>query len=203
MTSTTSRALRRSMAAFAAATLLAACAERTPAGPDGGYMNSLSPALLTSAEAAAASFGRLPDLGICQDVQVPEGSKLSFHVFGEGVQIYRWDGASWMFVNPSADLYADAQLKGLVGTHFGGPTWLTLSGSSVVGTVTHRCFPSTQSIPWLRLDAVADGSGIFENTKFIQRTNTVGGIAPAAPGTIVGEVAEVPYTADYFFYRAP
>ena len=37
---------------------------------------------------------------------------------------------------------------------------------------------------------------------FIQRVNTTGGIAPAAPGTTVGEEARVPYTAEYFFYRA-
>jgi hypothetical protein len=32
--------------------------------------------------------------------------------------------------------------------------------------------------------------------------NTVGGIAPSSPGGIVGEIAEVPYTADYLFYRS-
>jgi len=37
---------------------------------------------------------------------------------------------------------------------------------------------------------------------FIQRINTVGGNAPAAPGTVVGEEANVPYTAEYLFYRA-
>jgi hypothetical protein len=37
---------------------------------------------------------------------------------------------------------------------------------------------------------------------FIQRVNTVGGNAPTDPGNFPGEVTRVPYTADYFFYRA-
>jgi len=32
--------------------------------------------------------------------------------------------------------------------------------------------------------------------------NTVGGKAPTAPGDFPGELARVPYTAEYFFYRA-
>jgi hypothetical protein len=122
------------------------------------------------------------------------------------VQIYRWDGTRWVFVNPAADLFADAGGHGLVGTHFGtpaGPGWRTLSGSQVVGTVTGRCTPNASAIAWLRLDASASGSGVFEHTQFIQRVNTVGGLAPAAPGSVVGQEARVPYTADYFFYRAP
>jgi hypothetical protein len=31
--------------------------------------------------------------------------------------------------------------------------------------------------------------------------NTTGGKAPLVDGTRVGQVARVPYTADYFFYR--
>ncbi len=47
-----------------------------------------------------------------------------------------------------------------------------------------------------------DGPGIFRRVAFIQRVNTTGGTAPAAPGTTVGEEARVPYTAEYYFYRA-
>jgi len=37
---------------------------------------------------------------------------------------------------------------------------------------------------------------------FIQRLRTVGGNAPTTPGTL-GQVAKIPYTADYLFYRSP
>jgi hypothetical protein len=207
MTSTMTSPFRHSLAALAAVALFTACADRTPAGPDTRSAGPASATLLTPAEAQAAAFGPAPDLGSCQsNLQLPEGSKVSFHVFGKGVQIYRWDGTAWRFVNPAADLFADAGGIGLVGTHFGtpgGPAWKTLSGSEVVGTVTGRCTPNPDAIPWVRLDAAASGSGVFENTTFIHRLNTVGGNAPSAPGATVGDEARVPYTADYFFYRAP
>jgi hypothetical protein len=207
MTSTTSHTFRQSLAALAAVALFTGCADGARVGPDDPSEGSSPSTLLTAAEAAAVAFDRTPELGSCEtDVGVPAGSKLSFHVFATGVQIYRWDGTKWVFFNPSADLYADAGRTGLVGTHFGtpaGPAWLTVSGSRVVGTVTGRCTPNPDAIAWLRLDAVADGAGVFEQTTFIQRVNTVGGNAPTAPGSFVGQEARVPYTSDYFFYRAP
>ena len=207
MTSTTSHTLRQSIMALAATALFAACTDRVSAGPEGRLTDPRPRADLTAAEVEAAGFARFPDLGNCAtDVGVPEGSKLSFHVFATGVQIYHWDGTKWVFFNPAADLYADAGRTGLVGTHFGtpaGPAWQTVSGSRVVGTVTGRCTPNPSAIAWVRLAATADGSGVFEHTKFIPRLNTVGGLAPTAPGTVVGQEARVPYTADYFFYRAP
>ena len=36
----------------------------------------------------------------------------------------------------------------------------------------------------------------------IRRVNTAGGKAPAYAGDFPGEVVRVPYTADYYFYRA-
>jgi hypothetical protein len=61
------------------------------------------------------------------------------------------------------------------------------------------------AIPWLLLAANPDlthGPGVLGGTSFVHRVNTAGGLAPFEPGAFVGEVAEVPYTADYFFYRA-
>jgi len=60
----------------------------------------------------------------------------------------------------------------------------------------------TNAISWLRLTALnPEGPGVFAGTTFIQRVNTTGGKAPSANGTFVGQVARIPYTADYFFYR--
>src|SRR5262245_5969769 len=44
---------------------------------------------------------------------------------------------------------------------------------------------------------------VFDDITFVQRVNTVGGIAPSSPGEVVGQLAEVPYTAEYYFYRGP
>jgi hypothetical protein len=99
-------------------------------------------------------------------------------------------------------LYANVNANGVVGTHYAGPTWESNSGSYVVGAVEIRCTPDPDAIPWLRLRAVeSDGPGIFHRVTYIQRVNTVGGLAPSEPGEFPGDVARVPYTADYFFYR--
>jgi hypothetical protein len=201
MLSTTSQALKHSFAALAAAALFAACGDRTPAGVDAPATGPV--VLLTSSERDAAADARFPDLGSCQELKPPAGSTVTFHVFATGVQIYRWNGVKWEFDHPEAKLYADAGRKGLVGTHFRGPTWETLSGSQVVGTVTKRCTPDVNSIQWLLLDAKASGAGVFENTTHIQRINTVGGNAPSTSGSTIGDQVQVPYTSDYVFYRAP
>jgi hypothetical protein len=39
-------------------------------------------------------------------------------------------------------------------------------------------------------------------TTFIQRLNTSGGVAPMTACPVVGQQLLVPYTADYFFYKA-
>ena len=69
--------------------------------------------------------------------------------------------------------------------------------------VCNGCTPDPTAIPWLLLQTVTtDGSGIFSSVTYIQRVNTRGGLAPTAPGVSIGAVAEVPYTAEYYFYRA-
>jgi hypothetical protein len=153
-------------------------------------------------EAALAS-ATTPDLGACQDLQVPAGHKVAYTLYAEGFQVYRWNGSSWTFLFPDAVLFADNAGNGAVGTHYAGPTWESFSGSKVVGANALRCTPDPANIPWLRLDAAyTEGPGFFERVTFIQRVNTAGGIAPAEPGTFVGEIARVPYTTDYVFYRA-
>ena len=158
--------------------------------------------LASSGRAGTAADNREPDLGACQNLQVEAGNKVAFHVYAEGVQIYRWNGTSWIFVGPEAVLLADAGGNGQVGIHYAGPTWESVSGSKVRGAVIDRCPSAADAIPWLLLESVdPQGPGVFQWVTFIQRVNTEGGTAPAEAGTFVGEVAEVPYTAEYFFYR--
>jgi hypothetical protein len=138
----------------------------------------------------------------CEKLQAPAGSTLAFRAYADGVQIYRWNGTSWVFVAPSALLFADAGGNGKVGSHYAGPTWESVSGSKVVGAVLERCTPDATAIQWLSLRGSATGAGIFHRVTFIQRVNTVGGTAPTTAGTVVGELANVHYTAEYFFYRS-
>jgi uncharacterized protein DUF3455 len=140
---------------------------------------------------------------LCGNLQVAAGNEVTFHVYARGVQIYRWDGSAWVFVAPSATLFADPDFNGQVGIHYAGPTWESNSGSKVKGGTPEKCFPDPTAIPWLLLPAVStNGPGIFSSVTYIQRLNTTGGLAPSAPGLSIGASAEVPYTAEYYFYRA-
>lgn len=148
--------------------------------------------------------GKTPELPAgCERLQVEDGTKLAFRAYAIGVQVYRWNGASWGFVGPIANLHADEGLNGQIGIHYGGPTWEGNGGSKVVGRRIDGCSPEAMAIPWLLLEAVtSDGPGIFHRISYIQRLYTAGGLAPSAPGANVGDEARVPYTAEYYFYRS-
>ena len=179
------------------AVVAGACAHEAPVAPAANATIARGGAPL----ADITDGNRLPDLTACPALVAPEGSTLVLHAFGIGVQIYHWNGTSWGAATPAATIYADAGGNGQVATHFAGPTWKSNSGSTVVGTVANRCTPDPASIAWLSLTAVPTGDGIFANVRFIQRLNTVGGNAPATPGTVIGQEAQIPYTADYLFYN--
>jgi uncharacterized protein DUF3455 len=125
-----------------------------------------------------------------------------------GVQIYRCTAtAGWTLVAPRADLYGDNGK--LIATHFGGPTWQAKDGSRVVGRRDGEVSVDSSAIPWLRLVAASTSSGDdgdrLAHTTYIQRVATTGGLAPAAGecnAATVGDVKEIPYTADYWFWKA-
>ena len=160
-------------------------------------------ALVTTAGAEPGNDPRAPVLvGDSAKLRVEAGNKVIAHGFAIGVQSYRWNGTAWIFVAPTAVLYEDEDLHGEFATHFAGPTWQSNSGSFVVAAADKTSTPDPDSIPWVLLKAAATtGPGIFDGVTFVQRVNTVGGKAPADPGETVGEVADVPYTAEYYFYR--
>ncbi|MDB6057283.1 MAG: hypothetical protein JWO95_1127 [Verrucomicrobiales bacterium] len=153
-----------------------------------------------------ANDHRIRDLTGCEQLAPSDDNKIVAHLFATGVQIYRWDGSAWVFVAPSATLFEDPNHHAQVGTHFGtptGPSWQTKSGSLVIEQRVASCTPDTTAIPWLLLRTISrTGPGLFEDVSHVQRLNTVGGIAPATPGASAGEEVQVPYTADYVFYRS-
>ena len=87
------------------------------------------------------------------------------------------------------------------------------SGSSwqchSAGSDTPSC-PNAGSIACLLLETIGSKAGptggtLLTQTTFVQRLNTNGGSAPAdgcSVSTDVGKQTLVPYTADYFFYKA-
>ena len=194
----------------AAAVFLTGCSDESPFAPHRGpgpsypRPGSEPPAAeqLNPALTRAATANRAPELPTaCAHLQVT-GGQVAYHVYAEGVQIYRWNGTSWAPVGPAATLSADAGGNSKVGIHYGGPTWESNSGSKVIGEVAERCSPNPNAIPWLKLRAKSSqGPGVFDGVTFIQRVNTVGGNAPATPGSFAGEDARVSYATEYYFYR--
>ena len=141
----------------------------------------------------------------------PDGSVLLFELQADGVQIYtceaKPDDATafvWTFKAPEAELINS---QGVVaGHHFGGPTWEGFDGSSVVGNVLEQAdSPDSGSIPWLLLEAKDHaGTGAFSTITYVQRLNTVGGVAPAdgCDSSHAGDEVRQPYQATYAFYYA-
>jgi hypothetical protein len=143
----------------------------------------------------------------CGSIAAPEGNKLAFHAYAKGVQIYKWNlvTQTWDLVGPQAGLFAEENHFGEIGSHYVGPTWESKSGSKVEARRVQGtgCTPDPTAVAWLLLAKIrTDGAGIFSKVTYIQRVNTVGGLPPATPGTVDGEIKESPYTAEYYFYRA-
>jgi hypothetical protein len=89
----------------------------------------------------------------------------------------------------------------VVGRHFEGPTWEVQDGSRVVGSVIDEApAPRPHAVAWLMLSARADESGMLAGTRYILRSDTVGGEKPTGSCT-PGQTARVPYTATYTFFR--
>ena len=143
-------------------------------------------------------------------IAVGEGHKPFLVGHAVGVQIYKCNpsGSSfaWGFVAPRAVLYGDSGQ--VLTSHYAGPRWTAKDGSTVVGARVDGETVDSSAIPWLLLSASyeADSGGDrLAETTFIQRINTTDGLIPPASechaGT-AGEIREVPYTADYVFWKA-
>jgi hypothetical protein len=177
----------------------------------------LTPAL-TTALSAAAALGALaapaqlaaaspsaPD--VPGNLVPPQGNKLFLTADAEGVQIYRCDAttATWTLVAPRADLFAPNGTA--LGTHDAGPSWMARDGSLVTASRVDGVNMDPTAVDWLLLAkkttaAGPDGDRLAATT-YIQRVDTTGGRAPAAGECdVTGEIAEIPYTATYHFWKA-
>jgi hypothetical protein len=82
--------------------------------------------------------------------------------------------------------------------------WAKATGT--IGAGSDASCPNAGAIPCLRLESIGNQEGpmggkLLANVSFIQRLNTRGGSAPTTACS-VGQTELVPYTADYFFFRA-
>jgi hypothetical protein len=75
-----------------------------------------------------------------------------------------------------------------------------------IAASSDAAFVKPGALPWLLVKVVGaqegpTGGDKLSETTFIHRLNTVGGVAPST-GCTFGAMALVPYTAEYFFYKA-
>ena len=152
--------------------------------------------LLSTVALAALTHGAPP----ATDLRTPKGYAVAFdaETLPTSVQIYTCNAGTWSGPDPDA-LISGA---GLIIHHYKGPTWEATDGSIVHGAnAKHFAATKSGAIDWLELDA-SGGTGKFAGVRFIHRTKTSGGLAPAAgcDQAHSGREARVPYIATYVFY---
>ena len=104
------------------------------------------------------------------------------------------------FLLPKAQLTTLAGAP--AGTHFAGPSWQSTDSSSAVGRKIKEAAVDATAIPWLFLKVSSHNGnpGQLADVTQIQRLETTGGLAPTTPCTADARL-DVPYTANYYFYR--
>ena len=171
-------------------------------------------AVIAAAAGCATAPGRSAAIPVPKDVpaalQAPAGQEPYLQVHASGVQVYECaakadtpGGWAWQFRGPEATL-TDAAGK-TVGRHFGGPSWASNDGATIVGQVSASApAPDKGDIPWLLLGIKSrDGQGLLAQTASVQRLDTEGGVAPssACGAANAKQVERVGYTATYVFWR--
>jgi hypothetical protein len=135
----------------------------------------------------------------------PPGNTLTSVFKAKGVQVYGCTDTRWTLIEPAATLTGIAlnPVRAASALHFRGPSWQSSDDGSLVEGTTPVAAPSTtpNSIPQLLVTAkTSRGPGVFGDVTFIQRLNTVGGVAPATACT-AGATTAVPYQAVYRFFK--
>ena len=162
---------------------------------------------------------------------LPEGSELFLFTHAFGTQDYvcaaSGSGVAFVLTTPEAVLF-DTPARRVV-NHFFSPnpveggtiraTWQSTRDSSVfwgklAASATFQSDPdfvAQDAIAWLTLGRAGVLVGVGGGTElavatFVQRVNTVGGLAPSTGCNSAGDIghkAFVPYEADYVFYLDP
>lgn len=160
------------------------------------------------------------------EIRVPAGHTpyLAGHAVGTQGYVCVTDGATfrWAPFGPQATLFNNDGRQQL--THLldpaphslvPSPAWQHSRDSSivwgrVVASSSDPAYVAGDAVPWLLLEAAVvgegpTGGGTLLPTRYVQRLNTSGGLAPSGGCTSAADVATralVPYEADYFFFKA-
>lgn len=175
-------------------------------------------ALATAAISLVAACGSMAptmpaysQAGLPATVQVPAGHKVAMETVGVGEITYECRAKAndagqfeWVFVGPNAKLLDRGGRQ--VGRYYGPPaTWDAMDGSKLTAVQLAVAPAMAGNIPLQLVKAnAAMGTGAMQGVTHIQRVNTQGGAAPAAPCSAGNMAAKqvVRYQADYIFYKA-
>lgn len=181
--------------------------------------------LVSSLQPARAEDLKPP--AVPTNIQVPAGNKLFLVGHAVGTQNYIClpadGGVKFTLFTPQATLFKEQKQ---ITTHYFSPnpfeggtvraTWQHSKDTSTVwgkvadgNSSSDPAYVAPGAVPWLLVTIVGaqegnKGGDKLEETTFVQRLNTAGGVAPATGCTAltdVGNKAFVPYTTDYFFYK--
>jgi Protein of unknown function (DUF3455) len=166
---------------------------------------------LSATNTAAQSAGVTPNAKLPAAIQVDAAHHVVATLRGVGKQVYDCSAAGvWTFREPVAGLFTSRGVPAAI--HGKGPFWASFDGSHVDGSgaVSPPASPPytdlTKNVPWLRLAGAQPTqppgvrtTGVFSNVDFIQRIDTVGGVAPIGNCTAPSTKA-VDYTANYVFW---
>lgn len=165
------------------------------------------------------------------NLEVPAGHSVFFKGQATGTQNFicmnTASGMAWTFLGPQATLFQSfaGEFDQQNATHFlsanpaenglARPTWQHSFDTSRVwaralASSTDPAYVEPGAVPWLLLEAAGAAAGptgglTLARTVYIHRVNTSGGLAPTtgcSGSADVGKLSLVPYTADYYFYRA-
>jgi hypothetical protein len=170
----------------------------------------LAATALTAALAACSNMSHMATPDVPAAIAVPAGNKVAMWALGSGDLTYecRPKAAAagtfeWAFAGPNAVL--SDKSGAAVGKYYGGPTWESNDGSKVTGKQLAVSPGNAGSIPLQLVQAnPATGAGAMTGVTYIQRLNTIGGVAPAdtCDAATAGSKKLVKYQADYVFYKA-
>ncbi|BBH71324.1 hypothetical protein ACTI_80090 [Actinoplanes sp. OR16] len=195
------------MKIFSVLGVLALAAVAVPAGVSfAGTRNEPAASTKPATTQADSLLGGEPK--VPAELNPPAGNVVHAVLKARGVQIYGCTAGAWTLIEPAASLTGVTlrPAKKVTALHYRGPSWQSDQDGSLVegdGASAVRA-PSAHpdSIPQLRLTAkTTRGGGVFGKVTFIQRLDTVGGLAPAG-GCSGSTTTAVPYRAVYRFFVA-
>ncbi|MEU4423483.1 DUF3455 domain-containing protein [Actinoplanes sp. NPDC024001] len=164
------------------------------------------PAQAGAAQADTTAAGASPK--VPKSLAPPAGNVLHAVLKARGVQVYACREGAWSLLEPAASLTGVTlhPVKKVTALHFRGPSWQSdQDGSLVEGSpegVLREPSDHPDSIPQLRITArTTRGDGVFGKVTYIQRLDTVGGVAPAG-ACAANATTAVPYRAVYRFFTA-